>query len=92
MVSRQLRVNNRAPFDIRLDWRLFLQDPEAMNKSRPQLLDLVTSFGAHFPLLDEHGEEVLVEPPGMLLIQSSQINIYTKGDRSILLFTQRPTK
>ncbi|PAA82347.1 hypothetical protein BOX15_Mlig031628g2 [Macrostomum lignano] len=58
-VTRPVRLNNRSPFALRLDWRVFNVQPDD-----DQLLDLLCDFGKPFPPLDANGEEILPAIPG----------------------------
>ncbi|KAF7213824.1 deleted in lung and esophageal cancer protein 1 isoform X2 [Nothobranchius furzeri] len=53
-VSRCHRVNNPTMFDIRLDWKTYNID-----QNDGKLVDVVLSYGDHFPLKDADGNEVM---------------------------------
>uniref|UniRef100_A0A7M4E4Z3 DLEC1 cilia and flagella associated protein n=1 Tax=Crocodylus porosus TaxID=8502 RepID=A0A7M4E4Z3_CROPO len=53
MVSRCIRLNNPTPFDIRMDWETYNQEPDS-----EKLVDLLVFYGTPFPLKDIDGNEV----------------------------------
>ncbi|XP_043546785.1 deleted in lung and esophageal cancer protein 1 isoform X1 [Chiloscyllium plagiosum] len=53
-VSRSLRLFNRGPYDIRLDWETYNHVKDDL-----QLVDLIISYGQQFPLKDESGTEIM---------------------------------
>ncbi|KYO47006.1 deleted in lung and esophageal cancer protein 1 isoform B [Alligator mississippiensis] len=52
-VSRCIRLNNPTPFDIRVDWETYNQEPDS-----EKLVDLLVFYGTPFPLKDIDGNEV----------------------------------
>ncbi|CAH1233881.1 DLEC1 [Branchiostoma lanceolatum] len=55
-ITRNMRVNNPCPYDIRVDWQSF-----NYRKEDAQLLDLMVSYGQAFPQRDRNGQEIV--PP-----------------------------
>ena len=53
-IARHVRVNNQAPFDIRVDWEVY-----NMEEGDNQLLDFLVTYGQAFPLRDPHGNEIV---------------------------------
>ncbi|NXE90540.1 DLEC1 protein, partial [Menura novaehollandiae] len=51
-VLRRVRLNNPTPFDIRLDWEVYNQEPDD-----EKLVDLLVLFGDPFPPMDMDGNE-----------------------------------
>ncbi|XP_037829185.1 deleted in lung and esophageal cancer protein 1 isoform X2 [Kryptolebias marmoratus] len=59
-VSRLLRINNPTMFDIRMDWETYNTD-----QNDRKLVDVLVSYGEHFPLKDADGNELLGGAPGL---------------------------
>ncbi|XP_074658571.1 deleted in lung and esophageal cancer protein 1-like isoform X2 [Tubulanus polymorphus] len=53
-ISRQIRVNNTSPCDIRLDWQMY-----NMQADDHQIIDLIVTYGRPFPPIDEDGNEII---------------------------------
>ncbi|NXC06644.1 DLEC1 protein, partial [Orthonyx spaldingii] len=51
-VLRRVRLNNPTPFDIRMDWEVYNQEPDD-----EKLVDLLVLFGDPFPPMDMAGNE-----------------------------------
>lgn len=58
-LTRQVRINNISPFDIRVDWRVYNQNDE----NNDRLLDFIVSYGRPFPQVDASGNEILPRTP-----------------------------
>nr|XP_006817129.1 PREDICTED: LOW QUALITY PROTEIN: deleted in lung and esophageal cancer protein 1-like [Saccoglossus kowalevskii] len=88
-VTRTMRVNNTSPYDIRLDWQTY-----NLGEEDSKLVDLLYNIGDPFPLLDEHGEEIVptevidepppVEPPrDKFYAETPDTELTTPGQRSL---------
>ncbi|XP_072029825.1 LOW QUALITY PROTEIN: deleted in lung and esophageal cancer protein 1-like [Amphiura filiformis] len=55
-IQRPLQLRNTSPYDIRIDWQIYNLIPRDR-----KLLDMLVTFGNPFPLLDENGEEVILD-------------------------------
>ncbi|XP_054893916.1 deleted in lung and esophageal cancer protein 1 [Poeciliopsis prolifica] len=53
-VSQLLRINNPTMFDIRVDWEIYNID-----ENDHKLIELVMTYGEHFPLKDDDGNELV---------------------------------
>ncbi|XP_007555739.1 deleted in lung and esophageal cancer protein 1 [Poecilia formosa] len=53
-VSQLLRINNPTMFDIRVDWEIY-----NIEENDHKLIELVMTYGDHFPLKDDDGNELL---------------------------------
>ncbi|NXS27929.1 DLEC1 protein, partial [Pomatostomus ruficeps] len=51
-VLRRVRLNNPTPFDIRVDWEIYNQEPDD-----EKLVDLLVLFGDPFPPMDTAGNK-----------------------------------
>lgn len=54
-IQRKMRILNKSPCDMQIDWRTF--DTSNISKSK-QAVDLVMWFGKAFPKLDKQGHEI----------------------------------
>lgn len=57
--------------DIRLDWQIFNDDATS-----EKVVDLVTTYGKPFPLLDANGEDIVPEEEGQFHFQYTRFTQY----------------
>ncbi|XP_033106181.1 deleted in lung and esophageal cancer protein 1-like [Anneissia japonica] len=53
-IKRPLRIINKSPFDVRVDWEIY-----NLEENDNKLLDMITSIGDPFPKRDENGLEII---------------------------------